>query len=63
MKQIAKIEFIHLNKADYVIAMLKQVRDKAAEAYPPEDIYLLLKQKERNTTTAIFYLLEMTKEK
>lgn len=58
MKQIAKIEFIHLNRADYVIGMLKRVRDKAAKMYQAEDIQLLFRQTERNATAAIFYILE-----
>lgn len=62
MKQIAKIEFTHLNKADYVIGMLKQIRDKAAEVYEPEDIYMIIKQIDRNTAIAIFYILELVRE-
>lgn len=58
MKQIAKIEFVHLNKVDYVIGMLKQIRDKAAKIYQIEDVHLLFKQTGKNTAIAIFYILE-----
>lgn len=62
MKRIAKTEFIHLNKVDYVIGMLKQLRDKAAKIYQIEDIQLLFKQTGRNEITAIFYLMERVKD-
>jgi len=56
MKQIAKIEFIHLNNVDYVIGMLKRIRDKAAKVYEPGDIQLLMKQTGKNAVTAMFYI-------
>jgi len=63
MKRIAKIEFVGLNKVDYVIGMLTQIRDKAAKSYQPEDIKLLIKQTGENSVTVIFYLIESIKDK
>lgn len=62
MKQIAKIEFVHLNNVDYVIGMLTQIREKAAKIYEPEDIQLLIKQTDKNTATVMFYILEKVNE-
>lgn len=63
MKPIARIEFIDLNKMDYVIGMLKQIRHKAAKMYEPNDIQLLFKRTGRHATTVIFYLMEPKSEK